>query len=164
MTDKKIGDLDPIAGALSGAELLEVQTSAPASKRVTTQQVADLASASAAAPVTIQVAASDETTPFGPGVAVSFRAPRAFTLTGVRASLNTPSTSGLPTVDVKVNGTSVFSTLLTIDVGELTSTTAATPAVIASPAVPDDAAIEVSITVSGLGSAGLKVTLLGTPS
>jgi hypothetical protein len=163
MTNKKIGDLAALTGALAGTELLEVQTSAPASKSVTAQQIANLASGGAAVPVVIQVAASDETTPFNPTTAaVTFRAPYAFTLTGVRASLSAPSSSGLPTFDVKMGGTSVLSTLLTVDAGEKTSTTAATPAVISTSAIADDAELTVDITVGGVGAAGAKITLIGT--
>ena len=53
------------------------------------------------------------------------RMPFAMTLTGVRASVNTASSSGAPAVDINEEGTSVLSTKLTIDAGEKTSLTAA---------------------------------------
>lgn len=116
-------------------------------------------------PIEIQSAASDETTPLTTGTAkVTFRAPSAFTLTGVRASLTTAQSSGsIFTVDINQNGTSVLSTKLTIDNTEKTSVTAATPPVISTSAITDDAEITIDIDQIGNGTAtGLKITLIGT--
>jgi hypothetical protein len=87
--------------------------------------------ASGKQPQTFSFALSDETTAITTGTdKLKWRAPFAFTLTGVRSSLSTQSSSGLPTVDINKNGTTVLSTKLTIDASEVTSTTAATAAVI----------------------------------
>lgn len=116
-----------------------------------------------ALPVEIGVAMSDETTAITTGTAkVTFRAPFAFTVTGVRASLTTVSSSGTPTVDINESGTTILSTKLTIDANEKTSTTAATAAVISDTAIADDAEITLDIDVAGTGAAGLKVWILGT--
>jgi hypothetical protein len=82
----------------------------------------------------------------------------------VRASVGTPSSSGLPTFDINVAGSSVLSTPLTIDVGEKTSTSATTPAVISAPAVADDAEITVDIDVAGTDTKGAKITIIGKRS
>ena len=119
--------------------------------------------------VTIPVAIGDETTDITTGTAkVTFRMPYAMRLTEVRASLTTASSSGTPTFDVKVNGTSVFGTLLTIDATEKTSTTAATPSVLSNKTVTtsalgiaDDAEITIGITVAGTGAKGAKIYLIG---
>ena len=116
-------------------------------------------------PIEIQSAASDETTALTTGTAkVTFRTPSAFTLTGVRASLTTAQSSGsIFTVDVNQNGSSVLSTKLTIDNTEKTSVTAATPPVISTSAITDDAEITIDIDQIGDGTAtGLKITLIGT--
>ena len=116
-------------------------------------------------PIEIQSAASDETTALTTGTAkVTFRVPSAFTLTGVRASLTTAQSSGsIFTVDINQNGTSVLSTKLTIDNTEKTSVTAATPPVISTSAITDDAEITIDIDQIGNGTAkGLKITLIGT--
>lgn len=116
-------------------------------------------------PEAIQLAASDETTALTTGTAkVTFRMPFAMTLTGVRASLTTAQTSGaIFTVDINEAGVSVLSTKLTIDNGEKTSVTAATPAVISDSALADDAEITIDIDQIGDGTAkGLKITLIGT--
>ena len=116
-------------------------------------------------PEAIQLAASDETTALTTGTAkVTFRMPFAMTLTAVRASLTTAQASGtIFTVDINEGGTSVLSTKLTIDNTELTSTTAATPAVISDTALADDAEITIDIDQVGDGTAtGLKITLIGT--
>lgn len=118
---------------------------------------------SSALPVTIGVAVGDETTAITTGTAkVTFRMPHAMTLTAVRASLTTVSSSGTPTVDINENGTSILSTKLTIDASEKTSTTAAAAAVISDTALADDAEITIDIDVAGTGAAGLKVWLIGT--
>jgi hypothetical protein len=116
-------------------------------------------------PVYIQLAASDETTALTAGTnKVIFRAPNAFTLTGVRASLSTAQASGsIFTVDINQGGLSVLSTKLTIDNTEKTSVTAATPPVISTSAITDDAEISIDIDQIGNGTAkGLKITLIGT--
>lgn len=117
----------------------------------------------AAFPIAIGLAMSDETTAITAGTnKVVIRAPYAFTLVAVRSSLSTASSSGLPTVDINKNGTTVLSTKLTIDASEKTSVTAATPAVISVPAFALDDEIGFDIDVAGTGAKGLKVWLLGT--
>jgi hypothetical protein len=119
----------------------------------------------ASLPFELVVAASDETTALTAGTAkITFRMPRAVTLTAVRASLTTAQASGnIFTVDINEAGTSILSTKLTIDNTEKTSTTAATPPVISDTALADDAEITIDIDQIGDGTAkGLKVTLIGT--
>lgn len=114
-------------------------------------------------PWSMTVAASDEVTALEVGDGkITFRMPHAVTLTTVRASLTTASTSGAVTLDVTDGGTTIFSTLLTIDQDEKTSTTAATPAVLSDTALADDAEIQVNIDGAGTDAAGLKVTFIGT--
>lgn len=110
------------------------------------------------------IAVSDETTAITTGTSkVTFRMPFAMTLTDVRASLSTASSSGTPTVDINEAGSTILTTKLTIDANEKTSTTAATPAVIggAGPALADDAEMTIDIDVAGTGAKGLKVYLIG---
>ena len=111
----------------------------------------------------LPVALSDETTTITVGTGkTTFRAPYAMTLTGVRSSLTTASSSGVVTVDVNEGGSTILSTKLTIDANEKTSTTAATPAVISDTALADDAELTFDVDTAGTGAAGLKVTLLYT--
>lgn len=91
----------------------------------------------------------------------TFRMPFAFTVTGVRASLSTASSSGTPTVDINDGGTTILSTKLTIDANELTSTTATTAAVVSDTSLADDAEITIDIDVAGTGAKGLKVYING---
>lgn len=110
----------------------------------------------------IAIAVSDETTAITTGTAkVTFRMPYAFTVTAVRASLSTASSSGLPTFDINESGTTILSTKLSIDANEKTSTTAATAAVISDTALADDAEITIDIDVAGTGAKGAKVYLIG---
>lgn len=118
----------------------------------------------AAAPESLVVACSDETTALATGTGkVTFRMPYAFTVTGVRASLTTAQTSGsIFTVDINESGTTILSTKLTIDNNEKTSTTAATPAVVSDASLADDAEMTVDIDQIGNGTAkGLKIMLIG---
>jgi len=119
----------------------------------------------ASLPFELVVAASDETTALTAGTAkITFRMPRAVTLTSVRASLTTAQASGsIFTVDINEGGSSILSTKLTIDNTENTSSTAATPPVISDTALADDAEITIDIDQIGNGTAtGLKVMLIGT--
>lgn len=111
----------------------------------------------------IQLALSDETTTITTGTGkLTFRMPYACKFTKIpRINLNTVSSSGLVTVDIKKNGTTIFSTLLTIDANEKTSVTALTPCVLSSnpTTFADDDEISFDITVAGTGAKGLKATL-----
>ena len=154
-------DVSPTSG-LTGAETLAVLQDG-AMVQATTQQIADIAAA-AAATQCIAIACGDETTALTTGAAkVTFRMPYAFTLSAVRASVTTAPTGAVLTVDINEAGASILSTPLTIDAGEKTSTTAATPAVISDTALADDA--EITIDIDQVGStdagAGLKVYLIG---
>jgi len=114
-------------------------------------------------PVEIGVAMSDETTALTTGTAkITFRMPHAMTVTAVRLSLTTVSSSGLPTVDINETGTSILSTKLSCDVSEKTSTTATTAAVISDSALADDAEITIDIDTAGTGATGAKVWIIGT--
>lgn len=110
----------------------------------------------------VVIAISDETTNLTTGTAkVTWRAPYAMTLTQIpRSSLATASSSGLVTVDINENGTSVLgANKLSIDAGEKTSVTAATPTTIADSAIADDSEITFDIDVAGTGAKGLKVII-----
>ena len=110
----------------------------------------------------IGIAVSDEETALTTGTAkVTFRMPFAMTLTAVRASLSTASTSGLPTFDINEGGTSILGTKLSIDANEKTSTTAASAATITDSALADDAEITIDIDIAGTGAKGAKVYLIG---
>ena len=122
---------------------------------------ASFTTANSAANLSMTIALSDETTAITTGLAkVTFRIPYAMTLYQLpRASLATASTSGIPEVDINKNGTTIFSTRLTIDANEKTSVTAATPAVLSTTTFADDDEVTFDIDVAGTGAKGLKVTL-----
>ena len=108
------------------------------------------------------ITCSDETTALTTGTAkVTFRMPAAGTLTAVKATVTTAPAGSDLIVDINEAGTSVLSTKLSIDDGEKTSETAATPPVISDSALADDAEITIDIDQVGSGTAGagLKVTL-----
>lgn len=110
----------------------------------------------------LMLAVTDETTVITTGTAkVTFRMPYAFTVTDLRASLTTASTSGVPTVDINEGGTTIISTKLTIDANELTSTTAAAAYVLSDSVIADDASMTIDIDVAGTGAKGLKVYIYG---
>jgi|29_taG_2_1085357.scaffolds.fasta_scaffold02547_5 hypothetical protein len=110
------------------------------------------------------IAASDETSNLTTGTnKVRIRMPYAFTLTAVRASVNTAPTGSVLTVDINESGSTILSTKITIDASETTSTTAATAPVISDSSLADDAIIGIDIDTIGSSDAGtgLKVTLIG---
>jgi len=108
------------------------------------------------------IALSDETTAITTGTnKATFSLPYAFTVTAVYATLNTASSSGLPTVDINEAGTTILSTKLTIDASEKTSATAATAAVISDASIAANAEIGFDIDVAGTGAKGLKVFIQG---
>lgn len=112
----------------------------------------------------LERAISDEVTNLTTGTAkLTFRMPFGFVLTGIRASVNTAPVGAAIQVDVNEGGVSIFSTPLTIDDGEKTSVTAATPAVISDATLADDAEITVDIDTVGSTTAGkgLKLVMLG---
>jgi hypothetical protein len=111
------------------------------------------------------IACSDETTNLTTGNAkVTFRMPYAMTLSSVRSSVNTAPTGSTLIVDINEAGSTILSTKLSIDASELTSTTAASAAVISDTGLADDA--EITIDIDQIGSTvagkGLKVVLKGT--
>lgn len=111
---------------------------------------------------TLVIAIGDETTAITTGTAkVTFRMPYAFKVNKVKASLTTASSSGNPAFDINEGGVSILSTTITIDANELTSATAATPAVISDSALADDAEITIDIDTAGTGAKGAKIYLIG---
>lgn len=115
-------------------------------------------------PSVIQVACSDEITVLITGTTTTFRMPYDMLLTEVRGSLTTAQTSGgAVTVDILRTGTTILSTLLTIDNNQKTSKAlGTTQPVISTPNLIDDDEISIKITQIGDGTArGLKVTMLG---
>jgi hypothetical protein len=96
----------------------------------------------------------------------SIRMPFAWTLTEVRGFLYTPQTGGtLVTLDVKVDGVSIFTTKPTFDNGERTTVTAGTPNVLLATTIADDAKVDLYVTQIGDGSAiGAGCSLIGFPT
>jgi len=113
------------------------------------------------------VAISGETTALTVATALTtFRMPYAFQLSDVKASLTTAGgTSGVTTLDINQDGSTILSTKLTIDYGELTSVTAATKFVLSTNTLTANSKMTVdcdAITGSG-AEAGGKITLIGYP-
>lgn len=107
----------------------------------------------------IGIAVSDEVSLLNIGLKYTFRIPTDYTVSTIKASLVEAPVGSPLTIDVKKNGTSIFSTLLTIDAGETTSTTAAIPAVILTSNFLSDDVITVHITLIGSTSAGRGLKL-----
>lgn len=96
---------------------------------------------------------------------IRFTFEEARVLNSVVGDLQTAAVGGLFTVDIKKNGTSIFSTLLTFDSTENTTRTAATPYVLTgsiSFAVGDYIDIYVTLIGSSTAGKGLLITLLTT--
>ena len=170
MAAEKISNLTSLAVAPATGDLLPIvdvsdttDAASGTTKKITVTEFLE-ALPHAGLPLELEVACSDESTALTTGTAkITFRMPRAVTLTAVRASLSTTQTSGsIFTVDINEAGNSILSTKLTIDNAEKTSTTAATPPVISDTGLADDAEITIDIDQVGDGTAkGLKVCLIG---
>lgn len=112
------------------------------------------------------VAISDETTDIETGTAnITFRMPYAFTLTDIRASVNTAPTGSVIIIDVHESGTTIMTTdKLSIDATEKTTESAATPPALTDTSLADDA--EMTVDIDQIGSSiagkGAKVCLIGT--
>lgn len=111
----------------------------------------------------LSYACSDEVSDLTVGLLITFRMPIGLTLTNVKLSLNTAPTVSKVIVDIKKNGTTIFSTLSSVDTGSTTSVGASVPAVISDSNLVDDSIITISTTQvgSGIPGKGLKVTLIG---
>ena len=132
----------------------------------TTGAYSDLTGTPAVSDVFI-IACSDETSDLAAGTdKARFAMPYAGTLTDVKADVNTAPTGSTLVVDINEAGTSVLSTKLSIDAGETSSSTAATPPVISDSALANGAVISIDIDQIGstVAGAGLKVTLYVTRS
>lgn len=118
---------------------------------------------SSSIPIEFGVACSDESTAITTGTKCILRSPRTFTLTEVRATLTTASSSGTPTVNIKKNGTTIFTTKITINASARTSKTATTPYVLSSTPMifTDDDEITIDVDAAGTGATGLKVWFIG---
>ncbi len=91
----------------------------------------------------------------------SFRLPFAMTIETIRASLTAASTVGEVEIDIKLNGTTIFSTNLTIDQDELTSKDADVAYVLSKNIIDDDDLITIDVVSGGTGATGLKLWILG---
>lgn len=116
--------------------------------------------------VVLCVALGTETDNLTTGTAkYTMRAPFAFTITDVRASVSTAPTGATIIIDINDGGSTIMTTdKLSIDATEKTSTTAATAPGITDTAIADDAEItfdidQVGSTIAGIGG---KVCIIGT--
>jgi len=117
---------------------------------------------------TIICSASDQVTPLTVDLVNphnTFRAPYPLDLTHgyVRINVNTAPTGAPIIVDLHMNGVSMFSTLLQIDIGTKTSLVSLVPAVLTTTSVPDDAEFEIFVTQKGsiIAGTGLKTAVTG---
>ena len=94
---------------------------------------------------------------------IHFRAPFAFTLTEVRASVATMPTGNKLIFDLNEGGSSVLSTKLSIDNSETTSEDASTPYVISDSSIADDALMTFDIDQVGTTTPGngVRFTIIG---
>lgn len=115
---------------------------------------------------TIIASASDEYSPLAPDLvlpATHYRAPFPIELQYVRASLSIAPEGAPVIIDVHMNGTTIFSSPIQIDIGMKTSVGSVAPSVLAITSIPDDAEFTVYITQVGstVAGAGAKVAATG---
>lgn len=110
-----------------------------------------------------QFALGGETQAVAAGNLIKIRAPCNFTAVRIYVSVNEPQESGdIIEFDVLKNGTTMLSTLITVDNTDTTSKAADTPEVVSSANVDDDDIIIVQCTEEGAGTAtGAKIRFVG---
>jgi hypothetical protein len=177
MALKRISDYALASLPLAGTEMLEIETTGGDSRHVTAQDIADLGGGGGAvasvngdtgavivmAPIAVSLA--DLTTAVTTGASKGYwRAPYAMAGLTFRASLIGASSSGVFTVDINKNGSTILSTKLTIDASEKTSVTAATPYVATSTTCADDDEFTFDIDTAGTGALGPIVWVTGYAS
>lgn len=162
----------PADNSITNAKLAQVSTGTIKGRKTAgTGNVEDLTAAEARAVIGVEtdpipMYCSDMTSDLTASTTVSklrFMFEEARTLQSIVGSLATAATGSVLTVDIKKNGTSIFSTLLTFDAGENTTRTAATTAVLTgtiSFAVGDYIDIYVTTVGSVTAGKGLLITLL----
>ena len=108
------------------------------------------------------VTGEDETLTTGAGK-ITWQMPYAMTVTAVRASVKTAPTGSTINVDINEGGSTILGTAITIDIGETSSATAATPPVVSDTDLADDAVMTIDVDQVGSGTAGvgLKVYITG---
>lgn len=142
--------------AVSGSDGIEVDSGSPITTSGTialgVNKAALLSHLGLSDTYVLGLAFGDETSDITTGVAkLTFQMPNfATTLTGVSVNVKTAPTGSVATFDLNENGTSVLSTKITIDAGETTSETAATPPVISDSSIAANAIMTVDI--DGVGS------------
>jgi titin len=117
-------------------------------------------------PVTLGVALSDETTTITASTTTAkatIRAPFAFTVTEVRVTSTSSGSVSTTIVNVKANGTTLFSTRPSILIGQKSSiATGSTPAVFSNTTISNDDELTFFIDQIATGMLGVKVWLIGT--
>lgn len=109
-------------------------------------------------PVMRHLSAGGDSTALAAGTLITWRPRRALTILEFSASLATASSSGDVSLDIRVGGVSLLTTLLTIPAGQKSSV-AGTQAVFADPDLAPDDEVTIVCTAAGTGAAGLRVTL-----
>jgi hypothetical protein len=89
--------------------------------------------------------------------------PFKFRITNVIVGVTTAPTGATLTVDLNDDGTSVFSTVVTVDASEKTSATASIPPVISNPVVEANSLMTIDIDQVGstIAGAGAKMYIEG---
>jgi len=90
-----------------------------------------------------------------------FQMPYNFTITEIFATVAITSSSGTPSFQIQQNNLDILSTALTIDVGEKTSRTAATPVVISDTTLDINGVINFDLDAVGTDVKGLVIYLIG---
>lgn len=96
---------------------------------------------------------------------ITVRVPKDITVSELNLFLNDPSTSGNVVADIRINGTSVLSTKLTVNQDEITSdAVGTTPYVLTNPNWAKGDVLSVDFLTVGLGATGAKLTISGQRS
>jgi hypothetical protein len=114
-------------------------------------------------PQPFEIAVSDESTDLAADAvnpAIEFPMDTNRRISEIFAEVNVAPVGATIVIDVHAAGTTIFSTTLTIDAGEVDSDTAATPAVISTYDIPEKTKVEVFVTQVGSTTAGAGLKLI----
>lgn len=107
----------------------------------------------------IEVMIFDPETDVATGTKKAFvHIPFAGTLLSVHAQIDTVSSSGDPSFNIKKNGDEILSTTISIDAGDHGSHEATTPPVISDDAVAENDVYTYDVDGAGTGAKGLTIT------
>lgn len=162
MADVKISDITVTATTFELDDLIETETASGTSQQTSGQLVRDQMLAGPGLPFSESIPLSDLVTAIVTGTTLNYwDLPFDAEDLEFDATLLVASSSGAPQFDVNKNAVTMLSTKLTIDATEVSSLTAATPAVVSVSTASRGDRLTFDIDTAGTGAMGVIITVRG---